>query len=327
MISKDVEIQIINHDFYDSSISIKTPDTKLLNLNDCPLREIKEIKKFKKKFGEFDVLLTQFSYAAWKGGKNGKKIRESAAEEKLNDVYNQSTILNCKVVIPFASFIYFSNKINFYMNDSINTPKKVSNYLNNKKIKSVFMSPGEKQILSELKQNTDSLDFWNKKFSQIYDHKDKDFYEKKTEISDLKIDFEDYQKKLFLKNSKLLILILSKLSFIGAFQNINIFLADKNKNYKYSIFEGLIEINEDNYDILMHSESLAFIFKNDFGFDTLTVNGCFECDAKNFSKITKTLAIGSLNAMGYNLNFTMAFKLNVVLLFLKKLLVFVKKLK
>ena len=108
-----------------------------------------------------------------------KRLEKKAAEEKLNDVYNQSTILNCKVVIPFASFIYFSNKINFYMNDSINTPKKVSNYLNNKKIKSVFMSPGEKQILSELKQNTDSLDFWNKKFSQIYDHKDKDFYEKK----------------------------------------------------------------------------------------------------------------------------------------------------
>ena len=47
-ISENIEIQIIKHDFYDSSISIKTPDTNILNLNDCPLREISEIKKFKK---------------------------------------------------------------------------------------------------------------------------------------------------------------------------------------------------------------------------------------------------------------------------------------
>ena len=36
----------------------------------------------------------------------------------------------------------------------------------------------------------------------------------------------------------------------------------------------------------MHSESLSFIFKNEFGFDTLTVNGCFECSPKNFSKVS-----------------------------------------
>ena len=28
-----IEIEIVKHDFYDSSISIKTPDIKILNLN------------------------------------------------------------------------------------------------------------------------------------------------------------------------------------------------------------------------------------------------------------------------------------------------------
>ena len=42
----------------------------------------------------------------------------------------------------------------------------------------------------------------------------------------------------------------------------------------------------------MKSESLNFIFKNSFGFDTLTVNGCFEEVQKGgFVKATKTLAI------------------------------------
>ena len=45
-IEDNIEVEIVKHDFYDSSISIKTPDIKILNLNDCPLRDIKEIKKF-----------------------------------------------------------------------------------------------------------------------------------------------------------------------------------------------------------------------------------------------------------------------------------------
>ena len=46
----------------------------------------------------------------------------------------------------------------------------------------------------------------------------------------------------------------------------------------------------------MHSDSLLFIFKNEFGFDTLTVNGCFQTKSSQFTKVTKTLALGSLNA-------------------------------
>ena len=34
------------------------------------LNSTENIKLFKKKFGSCDVLLTQFSYASWKGGKN-----------------------------------------------------------------------------------------------------------------------------------------------------------------------------------------------------------------------------------------------------------------
>ena len=42
-----------------------------------------------------------------------------------------------------------------------------------------------------------------------------------------------------------------------------------------------------------------FIFTNNFGFDTLTVNGCFE-ESKNggFIEVTKSLAIENLNNLG-----------------------------
>jgi len=326
-IDEDIEIQIVKHDFYDSSISIKTPDTKILNLNDCPLREISEIKKFKKKYGTFDVLLTQFSYAAWKGGKKGKIFRENAAKEKLTDICNQSKILNCKKVIPFASFVYFSNKMNFYMNDSINVPDKVCEHLIKNAVNPIIMQPGEKQDLTELRQDKNSLEFWKNKYQFSNTNKTIDHYKENNTFDDLKKYFITYQKKIFSKNSKTLIYLLYKFSFFGAFKKINIFLLDKNENYEYSIFSGLKKINETQYDISMHSESLSFIFKNEFGFDTLTVNGCFECEPKNFSKVSKTLAIGSLNTMGLKLNLGIIFKLNIILLFLKKLIVFLRKLK
>ena len=322
-----IEIEIVKHDFYDSSISIKTPDIKILNPNDCPLRDVGDIKKFKKKFGTFDVLLTQFSYAAWKGGKEGKIFRENAAKEKLTDVYNQSKILNCNTVIPFASFVYFSNKMNFYMNDSINVPDKVCEYLIKNAVNPVIMQPGEKQVLTELRQDKNSLEFWKNKYQFSNENKTIDYYKANNSFDDLKNDFISYQKRIFTKNSKTLIYLLHKFSFFGAFKKINIFLSDKNENYEYSIFSGLKKIDKTQYDISMHSESLSFIFKNEFGFDTLTVNGCFECDPKNFSKVSKTLAIGSLNSMGLKLNLGIIFKLNIILLFVKKLIVFLRKLK
>ena len=326
-INADIEIQIIKHDFYDSSISIKTPDTKILNLNDCPLREVSEINKFKKKYGNFDVLLTQFSYAAWKGGEDGKVIRENAAKEKLLDISNQAKILKCKKVIPFASYIYFSNELNFYMNDSVNTPQEVCKYLINNSLNPIIMRPGEKQYFNELKQEKSSIEFWQDKFIFNKENKSLDIYKKNYTVEDIQRDFIKYQKKIFSKNSKLLIYFLHKLNFLGAFQKLNILFIDSKKNYEYSIFSGIKKTDNKNYDISMHSESLSFIFKNEFGFDTLTVNGCFECAPQNFSKVSKTLAIGSLNAMGLKLNLGIIFKLDVILLFLKKLIVFLRKLK
>ena len=101
--------------------------------------------------------------------------------------------------------------------------------------------------------------------------------------------------------------------------SINIRLYDHNKIYKYSIFNGLVESSNREADVSMHSQSLAFIFKNEFGFDTLTVNGCFDASRLGFAKTTKSLAIGSLNSMGLHLNLGLIFNVKIIFLFLGKL--------
>ena len=93
-------------------------------------------------YGEVDVLLTQFSFAAWKGGKENKKWRTEAADEKLNTMQLQINKFNPKYIIPFASYIYFSNEENFYLNDSSNKPDQILKKIHNNSSKIIIMSPG-----------------------------------------------------------------------------------------------------------------------------------------------------------------------------------------
>ena len=76
----------------------------------------------------------------------------------------------------------------------------------------------------------------------------------------------------------------------------------------------------------MHSESLNFIFKNNFGFDTLTVNGCFESTKEGFVKSTKSFALGTLNSMGLKLNFKLLLNVKLVFFFFNLLKKVSKKL-
>ncbi len=325
-LNHETKISISRHDFYDSSILIKFPDASILNLNDCPLRDAKDIKKFKKKIGKVDLLLTQFSYAAWKGPESNSNLRLSSAKEKIQNIIDQNKFLQPKTVLPFASYIYFSNEMNFYMNKDSNKPIKIYEQLIKEKINPVILKPGEIQDVDCLKQNRTSLDFWSNLMKNLHNNKT-DKFDKNISLDNLNCEFLNYKKKIFKKNSLFIVKVLNKIKFLNLFQNINIYLIDHKKNYNFSIITGLVESNEGKIDIKMHSESLYFILKNEFGYDTLTVNGCFESSFDKFNKVSKTLALGSLNSMGINLNIFIIFKANIIIIFLKKLRAFINKAK
>ncbi len=312
-----IRIKVTKFGYIDSSLIIETPNNKILNLNDCPLNKNEDIEAFKKKHGEFDILLSQFSYAAWKGGKENSKYRQIAAKEKINTLINQYKILNCKYLIPFASFVYFSNTLNNYMNDHINTPNKLYNDLKDK-VNIIILSPNEHQNLDKLEQNTSSIDFWNQQYKQIK-NLPIEKYNNSVDFDILNKEYKIYKEKIYKLNSKAMIYMASKIKFLKFFQPINIFLIDHEKNYEFSLINGFKIREKSVSDIKMHSESLEFIFKNDFGFDTLTVNGCFEASKEGFVKSTKSFALGSLNSMGLKLNLGLIFDIKLILFFLSLL--------
>ena len=143
-LSNNFSIKCIKDGFYDSALLINCGNKKILNLNDCQVNDHKKALEIKKLTGSVDLLLSQFSYAAWKGGVDNYKWRQKSALEKINSIKAQLRCLQPDYFLPFASFIYFCNPENFYMNDSINTPRSVLSALKDQKSSILIMKPNDK---------------------------------------------------------------------------------------------------------------------------------------------------------------------------------------
>src|SRR6185295_17035344 len=66
-------------DFYDSWLHVRDATHAVLNLNDCAEDDESELREVARLTGSIDLLLTQFSYAAWKGGRANAHFRQLAA--------------------------------------------------------------------------------------------------------------------------------------------------------------------------------------------------------------------------------------------------------
>ncbi len=97
-------------------------------------------------------------------------------------------------------------------------------------------------------------------------------------------------------------------------------LKDFNECIEIDLFSENLKLVEKEYDVSLESKSLDFIFNNTFGFDTLTVNGCFEEGIKGgFSKVSKILALENLNNLGISLKPSIIFNLRILITFFKLL--------
>ena len=102
----------------------------------------------------------------------------------------------------------------------------------------------------------------------------------------------------------------------------------RNKHRVLDIMSEKLIISYESPDLIMHTQSLKFIFSNTFGYDTLTVNGCFEEGGEgSFVRSTKTLAIENLNNMGVYLKPSIVFRLDLIIFFMKLISRVAKKLK
>ena len=318
-------IRIKRCGFYDSWNIFRAEGLSILNLNDCELNSDADLAELATALGPIDVLLTQFSYAAWKGGRDNRALREGAAREKLATVQRQIKHLRPRYVIPFASFVYFSHVENTYLNDSINDVPGAAQAITAAGATPVIMKPADCWTIGEPWDNAPAIAYWRDAYASIgrLPHRTS------TAAVDMKTladHCRSYQQRVFAKNAKWLIRLGSLMPVVAAFQPLVIRLTDIDRTVRFSFFEDLADApSTAAVDVEMSSESLDFIFLNEFGYDTLTVNGRFEASTAGFGRMTKNFAIGSLNALGLALKPSLMFNADVVLLLLTKLRSFMRK--
>jgi len=306
------------HDFYDSWLHVTDGKQSVINFNDCQIAAPVDLTRVAKLFGPPTLMLSQFSYAAWKGGKTDRIFREEAAKKKRDTLTVQTQILHPQYALPFASFIYFSNVENAYLNDAMNTPRTAAETLAAAGTVPVVLYPGEEWEIGTPHDNGPALARYEQRLAELSRLPLRGPGES-VSLDSLQEAFADYRARMMAQNSRLLIALLRKLPFLGTFQPITIRLSDLDVLISFSLLDGIVVLQGGAPDVAMHSSSLFFLLKNDFGYDTLTVNGRFECSTEGFAKMTRSLGIGSLNAMGIRLAPSLVFNLRVLMILLGKL--------
>ena len=312
-------IRIVQSDLYDSALLADIAGQRIFNLNDCPMHDSEVLTDFARKYGQCDVLLTQFSYAAWKGGKDSIDWRKKAARHKLEAMHRQIDAFAPQACILFASFVRFSNRLNGYMNDAVNHPDHVLAEQSRTPAQLIIMAPGENQQLNQLVQNQASLDFWRQQYAALPEQSLTSYPD--NESTDTLIDhFHQYQARLYRDNNRLLLHAARRLLPIHPFANTTVRLINLDVTLRIELLGKIEPVSTTHADIALHASSLAYIFQHEFGFDTLFVNGCFEeTSSGGFERFAKCFAIGNLNASGVYIRWSALSRLEVISLMLKKL--------
>jgi UDP-MurNAc hydroxylase len=325
-IEKNVNIVVYKHGFYDSALLIQDQKNTFLNLNDCPITKA-EMLKINKTFPLIDYVATQFSYAAWKGGKNNKQWRIDAALEKIQIIHSIKSILKPKNIILFASFSYFSRLCNNYLNDCWNSPKKIIDQLSDIKTRIIVGVPlGKLNNISD-KNVIRNAHFWDSRHNEIMKSTKFD----KLVTYDIK-KIEEVCNKAFIRlknnNNYLLLKMLKLISFNYVCGSINFYITDLNINFNFDLINGTLKrTNSIKADINLLSTDFVFLHEYDYGFDTLTVNGCFEEENVNgFKRLVLSYSLFSLNNTGISFDFKIFFNIVIIKKFIELFLkVLVKK--
>ena len=103
----------------------------------------------------------------------------------------------------------------------------------------------------------------------------------------------------------------SKSDNFAGYSGIKIYVIDYKKCYNFNWIKGFFETSDSrDVDIRISSESLDYIFRYEWGIDTLLVNGrAYMINDNTPNKIRKAFCLGLFNSNGINLISVIFFKI------------------
>lgn len=276
----------------DSWIHVRAEGKGILNTNDCGIRTESAARAIRDRIeGPVDLLLTQFSYAYWKGNPDQKSLREEDAFRKLGYLAMQANVFQPRELVPIASFIWFCHEENFYLNDSLNTPRSTCSFIEkNTGARPVILFPGETHEPGVAHDNERSLRLYEESYSRTIRPENC----VKTKSVDKARLFESANKFLGRLKER------SPWWFHRAIPATKIHISDWNECYELTM-KGFAPISliSAEADVSLTSESLDHCFRFPYGIDTLGINGRYRRPPKgHFEKFYRFFRFELLSERG-----------------------------
>ena len=288
--------------FYDSWLLIETPEYRILNTNDCIVERPSQLSAIRKHVEKCDILFTQFSYANWQDSRENREALRALAREKLRRVATQCEAFAPTFVVPFASFAYFSHVENAYMNADVNRPSAAVRFIEtNCNAKPVLLIPNEEWDGLTPHDNRPAMDWWERAYFEAMS-RDKNVAGHSIPFVQLCLKANAAISRVKAKNNFALVTGLQRLGLIGP---VEFRLIDTDEIVSFDWINGLVFVKDSRFRTIdMHSETLAFIFDNDFGVDTVNVNARFECSVKDKRRLIGLFSVLELNNTGRSIKFS-----------------------
>jgi L-ascorbate metabolism protein UlaG (beta-lactamase superfamily) len=280
-LGRAMRITVFHFSDSDSWCLISSGGRTILNLNDCALttaRHCNEVKaRLDKIAPRIDFLFTQFGYANWVGNPGQGNLHRAAAHEKIDRIALQIAHFRPKVVVPFASFVYFSTLENAYLNEAQNTPQDiaVAPQLARHAHTIRFLRPGSTVDLdtdsgaSLAREHERALAHW----MGLMEARSKLLpAPPEVPLADIKSAFMKYRAGV----AESLHGLPRLLETVRRIESLAICLSDLQQTVQVSYRHGWKVLERDApYHVAMTSANAAFLFKNEYGFDTTQINGRF----------------------------------------------------
>ncbi|HEY8964091.1 MAG TPA: MBL fold metallo-hydrolase [Alphaproteobacteria bacterium] len=260
----------------DSWLFIDTPDFKILNLNDCVVDTKYRIRKVNQALNgrHPDILFSQFGYANKIGEEDDIEERLEESRHHTERLALQCGIFHPKIIVPFASYIYFSRTDNFYMNSGMNDVAGVENFLHQyTQARPLVLKPLQIIDIAQILQakdidNRDAVSFYHAAASRIAP---KPVTSGDITIQVLEKAAEDYKTRL--KNYHLIQKILHTI-FPHIFRDRIVFhVTDLDQYFAFDWSEKSSPCGAEDSHIRISAETLKFLFDFDYGVGTLSING------------------------------------------------------
>ncbi len=299
-------LTLIKQGHIDSAFLYETKNNYHLNINDCNFidSEIKEIKSLIKDENKNVVLYIQFSYASFRPTEEWLK---KAAAYKLNNIKKLSNIFNCSLVIPYASFFYFSHEENQDLKKWSNNCSTLKRYLENNNLQFCIFNPHlDFHTVDELIGNNNLRNNLSTKSQKFWDQKIKDskiLFKEKPKENINKENINLFLERLKKNNNICLLFLIRFLSFKKLFGDLYVKINNSEKVYIVNFFQ-VKETSYEKFDISMSSEAFNLFLLQPFGLESLLVSGRLKCKNNiGMRKLTSSIGITTINLSGYGVNF------------------------